>query len=176
MSLRTVEPPSSTDSLRYNVIGTPSVGPSRVQDHELEDAGFSWSWTFKPLQMLDLRAVVSLTKSESDTVSRTGMPAASKTLVPLGEFSSTCPSSDVALTTGRLASTGRTMMVSLAVVKRFASDTSSAWKWFDNYLDRNYAWIDPLLSATLSPDWFYQGVSRAWNYCYWLLASGHWLN
>lgn len=56
-----------------------------------------------------------------------GRPSSSKTLVPMGEFSSTKPSKAVAFISGGLASTGLTVMKSFAVAERFASVTSCAW-------------------------------------------------
>lgn len=58
------------------------------------------------------------------TSSLIGWPLASNTLVPIGEFSSTNPSIADAFISGGLASTGLTVINSLAVADRFASVTS----------------------------------------------------
>lgn len=57
-----------------------------------------------------------------------GAPPLSMTLVPIGAFSSTKPSTADAVITGGLLSTGLTVIVSFAVVERLASDTSTAYR------------------------------------------------
>ena len=69
-----------------------------------------------------------ITKSGSETDNLIGNPSLSSTLVPMGAFSKTDPSSDVVVITGGLTSTGLTVIDNFAVVNFLASVTSSAFQ------------------------------------------------
>lgn len=69
-----------------------------------------------------------LTKSASEIERTIGRPLVSVTLVPTGAFSSAKPSTDEALITGGLLSTGFTVILNFAVADRSASESSTAFK------------------------------------------------
>jgi hypothetical protein len=71
-------------------------------------------------------AILTISGSVTDKIM--GCPLLSNTGVPIGAFSLTDPSLEDTVSTGGLLSTGRTVIVNLAVANLFNSELSSACK------------------------------------------------